>query len=659
MAERIATILSIDSAFHMSTEWFSASRQLRSVFVGTMLLLSATLGWLGWRFLQQDQQLATQRLAERRETAADLAVAALEKRLSGVEQDLSNILMAGEPPKTLAMADGTVLVQFQPGTVRVWPQGRLIYYPGLPEPPEPSTAVFEVADELEFKSHGYSRAIGALREPAASSNATVRAAALVRIARNCLNSGRFREALKAYEQLSTLGPVPVAGMPAALAGGLGVLAVFERQNNRARLNQAAHTLGRDLRSGRWPITSGTYHHIAQEISRWDPEADGDSKPRVALAEAVERLWERWRTGMTQPGGRDSIETSSGSVLLVWRRSESMIAAFAAAGEFLEKRWPTPNGVRLVLTNADGRPMQGTLPERGGRPAIRLSSATQLPWTVQVFSTSDAGELGTLRSRREFLVAAMGVLLAVIVTGGWFIGNSVARELAVARLQSDFVSTVSHEFRTPLTTLCQLSELLKRGRVAGDQDRQTYYELLYSESDRLRRLIEGLLNFGRLEAGRMQFQREMLDAAALVRQSAAEFAQGQQACGHRFEVATTEPAPVRADREALRCVLWNLFENAVKYSPDCETIRVELANNGRQVEIAVKDQGVGIPRSEQRRIFEKFERGSAARASNIRGTGLGLAMARRIVRAHSGDITVESEPGKGSTFRVLLPVEKSV
>jgi signal transduction histidine kinase len=482
---------------------------------------------------------------------------------------------------------------------------------------------------------------------------------LVRIARNSLNSGQFREALRAYEQLSTLGPVPVAGMPAALAGGIGVLAVFERQNDRARLAQAARTLGRDLRSGRWPITSGTYHYIAQEIARWDPEADGDSKPRVALAEAVERLWERWRGGMTQSGGRDSIETPSGSALLVWRRSGSMIAAFAADGEFLEKQWLAPNGVRLVLTNADGRPVRGSPPERGGRPAIRLSSATQLPWTVQVFSASDAGELGALRSRREFLLAAMGVLLAVIVTGGWFIGHSVARELAVARLQSDFVSTVSHEFRTPLTTLCQLSELLKRGRVASDQDRQIYYELLHSESDRLRRLIEGLLNFGRLEAGRMQFQREMLDAAELVRQSAAEFTQGQQAHGHRFDVKTTEPAPVRADREALRCVLWNLFENAVKYSPGCETIRVELANNGRQVEIAVKDQGVGIPRSEQRRIFEKFERGAAARASNIRGTGLGLAMARRIVRAHSGDITVESEPGKGSTFRVLLPVEKSV
>ena len=95
-------------------------------------------------------------------------------------------------------------------------------------------------------------------------------------------------------------------------------------------------------------------------------------------------------------------------------------------------------------------------------------------------------------------------------------------------------------------------------------------------------------------------------------------------------------------------------NAVKYSPDCDTVWVELTKNGKQVEIAVRDHGVGIPRSEQQRIFEKFVRGSVAREHNIRGTGLGLAMARQIAQAHGGEITVESEPGKGSTFRVLLP-----
>jgi len=179
-------------------------------------------------------------------------------------------------------------------------------------------------------------------------------------------------------------------------------------------------------------------------------------------------------------------------------------------------------------------------------------------------------------------------------------------------------------------------------------------LLYTESNRLRRLVEALLNFGRLEAGRLQFHFEEVDAAAFLRQSASEFIEAQQTFGHRLEIETLEAPKVQADRETLRCVFWNLFENAVKYSPGCDTVWVSLSRSGSQVEIAVRDQGVGIPHSEHRRIFEKFVRGSTAKEKNISGTGIGLAMARQIVRAHGGDITLKSEPGKGSTFRVVLP-----
>jgi signal transduction histidine kinase len=124
-----------------------------------------------------------------------------------------------------------------------------------------------------------------------------------------------------------------------------------------------------------------------------------------------------------------------------------------------------------------------------------------------------------------LLAVLALLLTLILVGAWFIGRAVTQELAVAKLQSDFVSAVSHEFRTPLTSLCQLSELLMRDRVASEGDRREYYRLLYSESHRLRRMVEGLLNFGRLEANRMQFHFAPVDAAAFVRQTAAEFDRG--------------------------------------------------------------------------------------------------------------------------------------
>jgi signal transduction histidine kinase len=524
----------------------------------------------------------------------------------------------------------------------------LIYLPELHEPSDAPPEIFEGADALEFTRHDYPAAIAALRSPAGSADSQIRAAALVRIARNNFKLARYQDALNTYTQLAALGPAPVSGMPAALAADAGNLAVFERQNDQANLLLAARALRRDVNSGRWPMTAATHQYLSEEAGRFLPESE---RQNAALEQAVEWLWQNRATAES---GRTELDTRAGTVVLLWRMSATQLAAFAADSHYVETQWLADTKPTLDLRQV--RLVLGSSPD-SGHSAIRLASITHLPWTVQVFNTGDAD--AAWRSRRNLLLAGMGVLLLLIGAGGWFIGHAVTRELAVARLQSDFVSAVSHEFRTPLTTLCQLSELLKRGRIASDQDRQSYYDLLHGESDRLRRLVEGLLNFGRLEAGRMQFVFETLDPAALVHESAQEFSQAQAASGHRLEVAASVPIKaVEADREAIRCVLWNLFENAAKYSPDCDLVRIDLAGRERHVEIAVTDQGVGIPRAEQRRIFEKFVRGSAARSSNIRGTGIGLAMARQIVRAHGGDITVESEPGRGSTFRVVLPCERS-
>ena len=643
----------------MWDKWGRGPRQLRLVFLAVMILLASTLGCVAWWLLEQDQQLSTQRLGQRQDAAADLAVVALEKRLSGIEQELDRLLAEGGA-KTVTPATNTIFVQFQPRSIRSWPDNGLVYSPLVGEIREASDALFAVADELEFQKRNYSGALATLREPAASSDPKIRAAALARIARNYRKSGKPRESLKASGQLAELGSAEVAGMPAALAGGLASVYVFEQQKDQDSLRKAARTLDRDLNSGRWKISPATYTSLSTETRRVLGDTDEYARSRAVLAEGVEWLWERWtRDGETLAAGRQSLIMTSGPVLLLWKTSGNVAAGFAAGKDYLESDWlaemkPRLDNlqVQLVLTDSEGRFIVGKSPSAGGRPAIKLAPETGLPWTIQVFSAVD--EAAGFGSRRRLLLAGMVVLLALILTGTWFIGHAVSRELALARLQTDFVSTVSHEFRTPLTTLCQLSELLKRDRVADERDRQQYYELLHRESNRLRRLVEALLNFGRLEAGKLQFHFEELDAAALVRQSAEEFIEAKQTHGHRLEVETPASPKVHADRETLRCVFWNLFENAVKYSPGCDTVWVSLSRNGSHVEIEVRDRGVGIPSSEQVRIFEKFVRGAAARESNISGTGIGLAMARQIVRAHGGDITLESEPGKGSTFRVVLP-----
>jgi len=194
-------------------------------------------------------------------------------------------------------------------------------------------------------------------------------------------------------------------------------------------------------------------------------------------------------------------------------------------------------------------------------------------------------------------------------------------------------------------------------VPTDDLRQQSYDILSHESERLQSLVESLLDFGRIEAGAMKYRFERLDAASLVNDVVEGFRATAAAQGFHVELQNTAaPAPIHADREALGLALRNLLDNAVKYSPACRTVWVETVPSDRRVGIRVRDRGIGIPLAEQRAIFDRFVRGSTSRSAGIKGTGIGLTLARRIVDAHHGEIRLESAPGEGSTFTILLPLE---
>src|SRR5581483_4717654 len=252
-------------------------------------------------------------------------------------------------------------------------------------------------------------------------------------------------------------------------------------------------------------------------------------------------------------------------------------------------------------------------------------------------------------RQRFLLLVTAVMVLFLMAGSFFIARAIRRDMETSRMQSDFVSAVSHEFRSPLTSIRQLSEMLSADRVPSEQRRHQYYDALVKESTRLQRLVEALLNFGRMEAGARQYRFEELDPAVLAERVAAEFA------GRSIVLeGERDRWYIDADPEALAVALRNLVDNALKYSPDCPTVRVEWGRQRGRIAIRVHDQGLGIPPAERRVIFRKFVRGSAAAQANVKGSGVGLAMVRHIVAAHGGEITVESEVGKGSTFTILLP-----
>jgi len=253
-----------------------------------------------------------------------------------------------------------------------------------------------------------------------------------------------------------------------------------------------------------------------------------------------------------------------------------------------------------------------------------------------------------------MMMGLAMLTLLVVASSYLIGRAVSRELAAARLQSDFVSAVSHEFRTPLTSMRQFTEMLVEDESLPTEKRRAFYGAQERATRRLSRLVESLLDFGRMEAGARPYRLERLDAGRLVKAIVEEFKQETDPANLVMECTVPDEGPmVKADREALAQALWNLLDNAVKYSGDSAVVHVEV-EAGNPVAIRVRDQGFGILPSERDRILRKFVRGSSAKTCGVKGTGIGLAMVKHIVDAHAGKVLVDGEPGKGSTFTILLP-----
>jgi signal transduction histidine kinase len=264
--------------------------------------------------------------------------------------------------------------------------------------------------------------------------------------------------------------------------------------------------------------------------------------------------------------------------------------------------------------------------------------------------------------RLFLASGQSVYLYMFLAIAVILGfglvltvRTITRELELARLKSDFVSTVSHEFKSPLTSIRQLSEMLQSGRVPSEERRQRYYDILVEQSARLSSLVTNVLDLARIEEGRKEFRFETVDLGSLI----ADLAEGiQHRVGYEgFEIRSaiqeTLP-PVRADPEALRQAISNLLNNAIQYSGESRQVNLEASAEGRSVTVTVQDFGMGIPEAEIGRVFDRFFRGSSEITQSVRGSGLGLTLVREIAEAHGGVVEVESEVENGSTFRIRLP-----
>jgi signal transduction histidine kinase len=264
------------------------------------------------------------------------------------------------------------------------------------------------------------------------------------------------------------------------------------------------------------------------------------------------------------------------------------------------------------------------------------------------------ELGQTWVHRSFYI--LGFLSLMIIAGLVLTRHIVSKEMALARLKSDFVSNVSHELRTPLALIRLYAETLELGRINTHDKQQQYYRIIRKESERLSALINNILDFSRIEAGHKEYEFRETDIAELVRNTLDSYRYQIEQQGFAFEeqIDTNLPA-VPVDREAIARALVNLVNNALKYSCEEKFLGVKLYRDHGVVKLEVADHGIGIERRDQSKIFEKFYRAGDPLVHNTKGSGLGLSLVRHITQAHGGEIAVESTPGRGSRFILSLPL----
>jgi len=314
-----------------------------------------------------------------------------------------------------------------------------------------------------------------------------------------------------------------------------------------------------------------------------------------------------------------------------------------------------HAVIMVHPKYESTPLAACSEWDGGVPEVERNMEAMFPnltLAMKLRGTTLAA-LGERFVRTSFLI--LGALSLLLTAGLILTYRNVTKEMALARLKSDFVSNVSHELRTPLSLIRLYAETLEMGRLTNPEKYQEYYQIIRKESERLTALINNILDFSRIEAGRKEYDFRETDLRELVRNTLDSYRYQIEQHGFTFEEKIGEVPPMRVDREAMARSLVNLVNNALKYSQDRKYIGVNLYRDNGSIKLEVVDHGIGIPANEQHKIFEKFYRVGDPLVHNTKGSGLGLSLVRHIVAAHGGEVTVDSAPGRGSKFTIALPV----
>jgi len=657
----------------------SPSQRLPAIFVICLLLPGVTLAVLGLRALRQERQLADQQIRENLEETAGRAVVDLQGEFrqwqeAVQETDADRLENSDTWPEKLRQAiaspGNAVIISKTDNTLQPYPPQQLLYIPGHRENRQqyrlPPSSFLEEAEKLELRQKDYAGAIRIYNDLLETAKTPFRAFYLQRLARCLRKEGRLDEALESYRELARLEPVSIGPVPSDLIAVFETCSLMAERRDDKQFAITALDFYRDLIESRWRLGKQAFAYYIESAEAWlrnTSRPPGEvqrlqqlKEKKLALTEAVEALIENPRRVLLTPNGTFlafwASETSTGLILSPdFLKSEWEPRIFSTANE---------KGFRFNVSASGGELLFGIAAE-GTRTleVVRTLQINNQPWHLQIWPQDPSYMYAGLQRTQNFYLAVLVVMMGLLGFGGYITIRTVKRELEVARMRAEFVSTVSHEFRSPLAGIMQLGELLLDDRVKDESKKPGYYRMIVQESKRLGSLVENLLDFSRMEEGRKEYNFSPLNTVRWLQELGTAFQ--NEAATHEFTLETDIPdalPEINGDTEALTCAVRNLLDNAMKYSPDSRTIWLGAESGNEQLTISVRDRGVGISDQDRHRIFEKFYRVDGRISQKVKGVGLGLSLVKHIVTAHGGDVECTSCSGKGSTFTIHLPVSLS-
>ena len=667
--------------------------------------------------VEKERLEASRRAAERVTRAVDEAIASAEEALANAVAGRANgpsteMMAALEKPaaQNPLIEQAFRLKDFKEIHL---PLAKLLYVPdGRREAGSSPAAGFNQAAEIlaaqrmEFQQKDYPRALAAYRLVLGQvKNPHFEGLVLNAIARVQRKSGLLKESLSTYEDIvrGHGGTIIPGGMPLGPSAVLEISALSRELGDVTRSLQATLGLYRSLLGRQWTLERAEFDFFAE-------------RAKALIEEALAGQ----QQGLDRPAIRSEYQTFEAEETDQRKRTERIIAFQEDAGPALEAKlrsdpdetnrtfsrgaFDIRNHSYLISLAKPAAPAGGASNESWGiilnaehlkekvlRPALhdnfpadettwaakdkdgavilssenppegpvtlRLSFVSNTPdWTLEFHQPPPRLIRAFLLSRRGLYFFVFLLIAGILVFGLALTIRSVSHELELARMKSDFVSTVSHEFKSPLTSIRQLAEMLQSGRVPSEERRQQYYDVLLEQSERLTLLTDNILSLARIEEGRAEFAFETTNISALLAKVVSSFQERVRHEGFDIELKIQTAIPAATvDRTALSQAITNLIDNAIKYSGESRKVEVSASADEQSVLIAVHDFGIGIKKEDIGRVFERFFRGGDELTRTVKGSGLGLTLVKKIVEAHQGKVQVDSEPGKGSVFSIRLPL----